>query len=290
VNPTVTNAKYDIFPHHTQRETDPLQPYYYINGSSYSDIEKNKPSHSRRAITDSKLLRTDDIEGAQAGYILHHRLSIPEESRREYRNINYLDDIQGAHADTVKHSIQTTRTVNPLVPRYQSLDGNQELLVGPCEALVPPQLIDQKSDFKSYGTVRGGGGRGGERTLPPSRHNLFSRSGNSVLSPSFSKQSYPPLSPCVASGGDGDGGNHSSSGYYTYHYDETTGTNGIALSHGATGANELSLSQSRSYAEKYFPPTMDLLSPQGQSSGTPPPPICLSLSFTLSLSVLLTLE
>jgi hypothetical protein len=284
INPTVTKSKYDLFTDHTQRETDPLAPYYFINGSSYSDIDKNHPTPSRSLITDNKLLHTADIEGAQAGYILHHRLSIPEEARREYRNINYLDDIPGAHADTVKHSIHTTRVVNPLVPQYQSLDGREAgLLTGPCEGLVPARLIDQQSDFKTSGTVRGGRGGhgGGERTLPPTRHNLFSRSGSSVLlSPA-----YPPLSPCRDGGGAGEEDNHSSSsGYYTYHYDDATGSNGIALS---GGANELSLTQSRSYAEKYFPPTMDLLSPQGQPTG--PSLLHSSPSHTTSVSLPLCL-
>lgn len=238
VNMTVSKPKSDRFTDHTQRNTDPLQPSYYIHGSSYSEIDRNHPSKLRNEITDSKLLRTDDIEGAQAGYVTKHRLSIPEDKRREYRNINYLDDIDGAHADTIKHSIRTTRSINPLVPLYQSLDG--DILSGPIDSLVPHHLIDQKSDFKSYGTVRGNS----VKTQQPSRHNLFSRSGNSVMSPSSSIQHFPPHSPSK----DGD--------YYSYQHNENTG--GIALA-------DFTLAQSKSYAEKYFP---QVLSPNNSSQTT----------------------
>jgi hypothetical protein len=250
INMTLTKSKYDLFTDHTHRSTDPLSPSYFINGSSYSSIDKNKPTPQRNHISDSKLLQTDDIDGAQAGYRLHHRLSIPEELRREYRNTNYLEDIEGAHADTVKHSIRTQRLVNPLVPCYQSLDGNQEIVSGPIESLVPSHLIDQRSDFKSYGTVRGGGG-GGAGGGGGSRQNILSRSGNnSFLSPSPSSSSLMPLSPSNSGRGGGESG-----GFYSSFADFNEMTSG---GEGGGGQLSLSLSQSKSYAEKYFPRDRDM--------------------------------
>lgn len=251
---TVTKSKYDLFTDHTQRQTDPLQPSYYINGSHYSEIEKNHPNKPRNGITDSKLLKTDDIEGAQAGYILHHRLSIPEEKRREYRNTNYIEDIVGAHSDTVKHCIQTTRSTNPLVPRYQSLDGENQLLLGPIESLVPEHLVDQKSDFKIYGTIRPSKSQNSNHNnnnhhdhhnhqQQQSRQNLLSRSGNNILSPpwtSGNQQEYP-LSPNYNSTSYDDNDNN----YYTYQYDEKTGDGTVYL-------NDKSLTATKSYAEKSF--------------------------------------
>lgn len=248
---TVAKSKFDLFTDHTQRQTDPLQPSYYINGSYFSDIEKNQPNKPRNGITDSKLLKTDDIEGAQAGYILHHRLSIPEEKRREYRNTNYIEDIIGAHSDTVKHCIQTTRTINPLVPRYQSLDGGNEILLGPIESLVPEYLVDQRSDFKIYGTIRPdktnnnhnnnhshNHNHNQQQTL--SRQNLLSRSGNNILSPPWTSGNHQdyPLSPSYNSYDDDNN-------YYTYQYDEKTGDGTVYL-------NDKSLTKAKSYAEKSF--------------------------------------
>ena len=46
--------------------------------------------------------------------------------RKQYRNINQVDDIDGAHAGSLKKSPNTKRSVNPLNPTYQYI-GDSEL-------------------------------------------------------------------------------------------------------------------------------------------------------------------
>ena len=132
------------------------------------------------------------------------------------------------------------------------------------DSLVPPHLIDQRSDFKSYGTMRGGGGTargataGGGGGGSSSRQNVFSRSGNNSLlltSPSLDHHSStfpPPLSPSTAP-------SPAENGFYSSADFHDTGDGG-----------GLSLSQSKSYAEKYFPKETDLLI-QTQATAGPPP-------------------
>lgn len=96
---------------------------------------------------------TSDIDGAKAGYLMEHQLSLPASMRKEFRNNNFLGDIEGAQADTRKKTIQTKRCSNPLQPVYQSLDGD-ELVSGPVESLIPPQFIDKNTtNYKSYGVI-----------------------------------------------------------------------------------------------------------------------------------------
>lgn len=68
-------------------------------------------------------LTTADIEGATPGWRPLPQVNPPLEARRHFRNTNFMGDIPGAQADTVKHSICTKRHVNPLDPVYHSLDG-----------------------------------------------------------------------------------------------------------------------------------------------------------------------
>lgn len=76
------------------------------------------------------------------------------ETRREIRNINFIQDIEGAQADTLKHTIVTKRRINPLYPVYQSLDDGEPLepLVKP---LLPPAIIKKPTlGFESRGMTR----------------------------------------------------------------------------------------------------------------------------------------
>lgn len=68
-------------------------------------------------------LTTADIEGATPGWRPLPQVNPPLEARRHFRNTNFMGDIPGAQADTVKHAICTKRHVNPLDPVYHSLDG-----------------------------------------------------------------------------------------------------------------------------------------------------------------------
>lgn len=76
-----------------------------------------------------------DITGAAADT----RFSSPFQ-RTEIRNIMNISDIDGACADSVKHSIVGSRRTNPLQPVYQSLDQG-ELLLPLIPPLVPPEVI-----------------------------------------------------------------------------------------------------------------------------------------------------
>eukprot|EP00602_Paraphysomonas_sp_CaronLab_P004725 CAMPEP_0185020760 /NCGR_PEP_ID=MMETSP1103-20130426/3401_1 /TAXON_ID=36769 /ORGANISM="Paraphysomonas bandaiensis, Strain Caron Lab Isolate" /LENGTH=501 /DNA_ID=CAMNT_0027551861 /DNA_START=17 /DNA_END=1522 /DNA_ORIENTATION=+ len=149
---TTENPKKKTFKDHTHRSTNPLAPSYSINGDVIEDDPRSKPAKPKKFIADNKLLRTDDVEGAQAGYVSQHLLSVPMDRRREFRNTNYLGDIPGAQADSVKHSIRTLRETNPLQPVYKSLDG--EPLKGPIDPLIPPELVDNKASYKTFGTSR----------------------------------------------------------------------------------------------------------------------------------------
>jgi hypothetical protein len=83
----------------------------------------------KKYIADNHLLQTKDIAGATPGYIN------PIAERREYRNTNYIGDIDGTQADSIKHSITTKRESNPLAPTYQSLDPGEVL-----QPLIPPLI------------------------------------------------------------------------------------------------------------------------------------------------------
>jgi hypothetical protein len=95
----------------------------------YYDDSYTKPKPLKKYIADNHLLQTKDIAGATPGYIN------PIAERREYRNTNYIGDIEGTQADSIKHSITTKRESNPLAPTYQSLDPGEVL-----QPLIPPLI------------------------------------------------------------------------------------------------------------------------------------------------------
>lgn len=149
------DAKKIKFQDRTTRISNSLSPSYSLHGIEIKDSPRSRPRKLKGQIKDSHLLKTSDIEGAQAGYISQHQLSVPLESRREFRNTNFIGDIDGSSADSVKHSITTKRELNPLQPIYPSLDGHGEVLKGCVEPLVPPDCIKfDASSFKAHGTIR----------------------------------------------------------------------------------------------------------------------------------------
>jgi len=95
-----------------------------------NDPKTTKPKLPPAYMQDNHLLQTKDITGAMADT----RYASPF-VRREYRNTNYLEDITGAKADTIKHSIVTTRQTHPLQPIYQALDQDEMLL-----PIIPPVI------------------------------------------------------------------------------------------------------------------------------------------------------
>lgn len=101
------------------------------------DDKLSKPREPKKFIADNFQLKTKDInfgdtEGGQSDRF----------PRKEVKNTNFIRDIDGAQADSVKHSIVTTRNTNPLQPIYQSLDDGKELL-----PLIPPLIPEQLIKF-----------------------------------------------------------------------------------------------------------------------------------------------
>lgn len=114
------------------RVTDPLDPVYHVNYVTIADDPSSKP---RKLPTGKNVpfysLYVDDIEGTKAGWKPSNVLNPPIEQRRDFKRTNALDDIQGAQANTVRHTIQTQRVTNPLEPDYVGLDGQ------PLEPVIP---------------------------------------------------------------------------------------------------------------------------------------------------------
>jgi hypothetical protein len=126
----------------SNRGTDPVAPNYFIHGRPIEDDPKyTKPAPLKRYIEGNHLLQTSDIPGATA-----KTLEEVYESRRDFRNTNFLGDIEGAQADSIKHSIITKRTTNPLNPLYPALDDGIPLR-GPVDSLVPPSVIKTPTIF-----------------------------------------------------------------------------------------------------------------------------------------------
>lgn len=118
----------------TSRCSDVLNPVYNIHGMEYKDSKYMRPTKPRDLMQDTALLKTKDIPGATQGY----RASLFP--RREYRNTNFIGDIKGSNADSIKKGITTIREVHPLTPVYQSLDPG-ELLLPLIPPLIPPEMV-----------------------------------------------------------------------------------------------------------------------------------------------------
>lgn len=132
----------------TRRSTNPLTPSYRVNGMDIADDPiKCKPRGLSKA-RDGPFnpLTTKDIEGAQSGWKPTPKMNPPMDARRHFRNTNFMGDIPGAQADTLKHSICTNRYVNPLDPVYTSLDG--EPLANPQTPLYKkPACIEAEAQL-----------------------------------------------------------------------------------------------------------------------------------------------
>jgi hypothetical protein len=133
----------------TNRVTNLMNPEYHINGMHYHDDPRySKPKSLPKEIKDSHLLKTADIDGAYPGWGRHER--------REFRNLTSTLDIEGAQADTIKHSIVTTRMTNVLTPVYQSLDGDElyPLIkpVMPAHIITKPTLRPEKTNNSNVNT------------------------------------------------------------------------------------------------------------------------------------------
>jgi len=118
----------------TNRHNCPLDPNYSIHGDTVRDNPRySKPKGLPKYIPDSHLLQTRDIAGAYAGW------GASTIERREFKNTNHVKDIDGAQADTIKHSMVTTRCTNPQNKVYVGLDG--DLLIPPVVSLLPPEVV-----------------------------------------------------------------------------------------------------------------------------------------------------
>jgi len=131
------NTQFDVrditdFGFKSKRTVCPLKPEYRIHGMVIQDDPRytNPKPLPAAATHDFYSLKTDDIEGAWPGWIPPHECQPPLEDRRHFRNTNFVGDIAGAQADSVKHAIRTLRVVNPLSATYDSLDGDR--LKPPC--------------------------------------------------------------------------------------------------------------------------------------------------------------
>lgn len=118
----------------TTRVTDPNNPLYNVNGMEIKDDKYTKPRPARGYVP-GFALETKDIKGADVG----SRYASPF-PRREYRNTNYIGDIQGSKADTIRPGITTNRQTHPLQPVYQSLDPG-ELLLPVIAPLIPAEMV-----------------------------------------------------------------------------------------------------------------------------------------------------
>lgn len=178
----------------TSRVTDPNAPRYLVNGMEIFDDPLSKPKPQPKQI-DNFLLQTKDISGAEAG----SRYASPF-PRKEVRNINYLGDIEGAHADSIKHSIITQRCTNPLQPVYQALDPG-EVLPPVVAPLVPPDMIKIPTVPARVRAKPGGTQtqQGGTSTLPFSSTGIANRPESwhnqpEDRAPSSSNQQHQPTS------------------------------------------------------------------------------------------------
>lgn len=118
--------KHSRFQDRCVRNTDLMNPVYFVNGLQIKDEEKSKPKPLKKFIPDNHQLGTRDIDGAYPGW--------GARERREVRNIMSTMDVPGAQADTIVHSMKSDRVTNPLTPVYASLDGE------PLHPLVKPLM------------------------------------------------------------------------------------------------------------------------------------------------------
>jgi hypothetical protein len=112
------------------RVTNALDPVYVINSDVIQGEAKMHPPHLPPASGSNYSLDTKTIDGATAGW--KPSSHIPEHRRRNVRNANNTHDIDGATADSVPHSIVTSRRTNPLNPSYTALGGGHYAATPPA--------------------------------------------------------------------------------------------------------------------------------------------------------------
>ncbi|KAF0692481.1 hypothetical protein As57867_016387, partial [Aphanomyces stellatus] len=97
----------------TQRVTDNLRPVYIVNGFRSEDDPLSLPRAPYHAVNHPFYpLETHDIQGANPADSLKGVVgNIPHVKRRHFRATNNVQDIRGAQANTVHHSIVSTRQV-----------------------------------------------------------------------------------------------------------------------------------------------------------------------------------
>ena len=134
---SLTNPR---FQDRTQRCTNVNAPRYNIHGICIEDDPvKSKPKALKKFINNGTFsLRTDDVVGATT------HTNPKRKERKEVRNIMNTQDVEGAQADTVKHSIASERVTCPLFPVYKSLDNG-----APLAPLIKPLMPSESIEFPS---------------------------------------------------------------------------------------------------------------------------------------------
>jgi hypothetical protein len=158
----------------TCRITDPNNPQYSVNGLEIKDDKYTKPRPPRNYVQGFSL-DTKDIKGADAG----SRYASPFQ-RREFRNTNYVGDIEGSKADTIRPGITTNRQTHPLQPVYQSLDPG-ELLLPVIAPLIPAEMVK----VPTLPTVHGSSSFHGASSRPKSEPNFETNTWGDTMSAEF---------------------------------------------------------------------------------------------------------
>ena len=100
------------------------------------DPRYSKPKQLKKYIPNGTFsLTTKDVPGATSKFADHN-----VRPRKEFRNLTSTLDIEGAQADTLKHSMVTKRETNPLNPIYPSLDGGRPIY-NVIEPLLPAEVV-----------------------------------------------------------------------------------------------------------------------------------------------------
>jgi hypothetical protein len=97
-------------------------------------------------------LRTEDINGAKAST---KGLGVFSENhhRKDYRQINQTDDIEGAKSGSLKKGPTTNRILNPLDPAYD-FPGAKELGEQSPYAPTKNELAKQQKTQNATGTIQ----------------------------------------------------------------------------------------------------------------------------------------
>lgn len=123
-----------------------MEPRYTIYGIDIVDDPRgSKPRKLKPFHPDTRLLVTQDIPGATAGWIDPDAVEV-----RNPRDLLNTRDIEGAQADTLKHTIVTKRFTDPIQPVYHSLDGGGTVLTPVTEPLISVELLNSSKKNKTH--------------------------------------------------------------------------------------------------------------------------------------------